>query len=76
MTILMMFIIGMNSEKPFQNYSKQYQSVSHFLNQIAKHRKLVNVVKLFDHNAHWNSIFEFLPKPNYLVVKGFLMNSK
>jgi hypothetical protein len=42
----------MNSEKPSQNYSKQYQSVSHFLNQIAKHRKLVNDIKIFDPNAN------------------------
>ena len=28
----------MNSEKPFQNYSKQYRSVSHFLDDMAKHK--------------------------------------
>jgi len=31
-------LVGMNSEKPFQNYSMQYQSVSHFLDQIANHK--------------------------------------
>ena len=31
-------LVGMNSEKPFQNYSKQYQSVSHFLDQSANHK--------------------------------------
>lgn len=31
-------LVGMNSEKPFQNYSKQYQSISRFLNQIANHK--------------------------------------
>ena len=31
-------LVGMNSEKPFQNYSKQYQSVSRFLNQMADHK--------------------------------------
>ena len=31
-------LVGMNSEKPFQNYSKQYQSVSRFLDQKANHK--------------------------------------
>jgi len=31
-------LVGMNSEKPFQNYSKQYRSVSHFLDEMAKHK--------------------------------------
>ena len=31
-------LVGMNSEKPFQNYSKQYQSVSRYLNQMANHK--------------------------------------
>lgn len=31
-------LVGMNSEKPFQNYSKQYQSISRFLNQKASHK--------------------------------------
>lgn len=31
-------LVGMNSEKPFQNDSKQYRSVSHFLNEMADHK--------------------------------------
>jgi Calcineurin-like phosphoesterase len=31
-------LIGMNSEKPFQNNSKQYRSVSHFLDERADHK--------------------------------------
>jgi len=31
-------LIGMNSEKPFQNNSKQYSSVSHFLDERADHK--------------------------------------
>jgi hypothetical protein len=31
-------LVGMNSEKPFQNNSKQYQSVSHFLDEVANHK--------------------------------------
>jgi hypothetical protein len=31
-------LVGMNSEKPFQNYSKQFQSVTNFLDNDAKHK--------------------------------------
>ena len=31
-------LVGMNSEKPFLNYSKQYQTVSHILDKKANHK--------------------------------------